>query len=103
MVEVAVRLGPQRRDIFTVVGARQALVMADYVLDRDVEAAAQPAHQLETGSQLVAVAEDLSIAEADMLDSDRGPVQPHRVPAHGPERDQLVDRPRLIDHEVRAG
>jgi len=43
VVEVAVCLGTQRGHIFTVVGAGEALVVADHAGDRDVEATAKPA------------------------------------------------------------
>jgi hypothetical protein len=47
VVEVLVRLAAPGRDVLDVVGARQALVVPDHVLDRQVELAAQPARQLE--------------------------------------------------------
>ena len=46
--------------------------------------------------------EHVALAEADVLDPDRRPVQPDGVAAHQPERHELVDRPVAIDDEVRA-
>ena len=61
---------------------------------RDAEAAAQPASQAQRGAQLARVAEDVGVAEADVLDADRRVVQADRVAAHERQRDQLHDASR---------
>ena len=48
------------------------------------------------------VAEDRPGARPDVLDPDRGPVHPDRVPAPDPQVHELVDRPVGVDQEVRA-
>ena len=52
--------------------------------------------------ELARVAEDLAVARPDVLDPDRRVVEPDRVAAHDRQRNELVDRPVLVDHEVRA-
>ena len=51
---------------------------------------------------MLVVAEDRPSARADVLDPDRGPVHPDRVPAPDPQVHELVDRPVGVDQEVRA-
>ena len=62
----------------------------------------QPDGQRERRLQLPRVVEDRGVARADVLDPDRRPVQPDRVPAADAERHELVDRAVRVDHEVRA-
>src|SRR5437588_12075246 len=98
MREVTVRLRAQRRNVLAVLGARQALVVADHIPDLDLEAASQPPHQPQVRGHLLAIAHHLSVAVADVLDSDRGPVQPNRVAAHHAEPDELMDHAVYIDY-----
>src|SRR5947208_1323394 len=79
------------RHSLAVVRAREALVVADDVVDGNRVAAAQPAHEAQARGHLRPVAEDLSVGEADMLDADRRPVEADGVPAHGSQRHELVD------------
>src|SRR5438552_2975811 len=102
MLPVGVRLVRPRLVQLLVVRAREALVVADHVADLDVEAAREPGRELERGADLDLVVEDLPVARADVLDPDRDVVEPHRVPAHDVELDELVDRPVAVDDEVRA-
>ena len=80
----------------------EALVVADHVPERDPVPAHQPYCQRERRLQLPRVVEDRGVARPDVLDPDRRPVQPHRVPAADAERHELVDRPVRVDDEVRA-
>ena len=66
--------------------------MADHVRATPIVAAAQPAREPQRRGHLARVAEDLGVAEADVLDPDRGVVQPDGVAAHDRAPDELVDR-----------
>ena len=101
--EVAVGLAAPAGVELLVKPAREALVVADHVAEPDVEAAHQPRRQRQRRRHLARVAQHLRVGHADVLDADRGPVEPDRVPAHHAERHELVDRPVGVDHEVRAG
>jgi hypothetical protein len=103
VVEVAVRLVAEGGYVFTVEGAREAFVVADHVLSLDVETALKPPDEAQAGRELAVVSENLSIAEADVLDPDRGPVQSDGVTTDRVERNQLVDCSLGVDEEVRAG
>ena len=76
--------------------------MADDVVQGDGVAAAQPRGQAHDGADLRGAVDDLARAAPDLLDADRGVVEADRVAAHVVQGDQLVDRPVLVDDEVRA-
>ena len=76
--------------------------MADDVAQGDGVAAAQPRGQAHDGADLRGAVEDLARAAPDLLDADRGVVEADRVAAHVVQGDELVDRPVLVDDEVRA-
>ena len=99
---VGVRLAAPRSVELLVERARQALVVADHVGQRDAVPRHQPGGQRERDAHLRRVAEHLGVGESDVLDPDRDLVQPDRVPAHDVERHELVDRPVAVDDEVRA-
>ncbi len=84
------------------IGARQALVVADHIAERDPVAAHQPGGEPERGGELARVAEDLPVARADVLDPDRRPVETDRVAAPDGQAHQLVDGAVPVDDEVRA-
>src|SRR5215212_9905625 len=102
MCPVAVRLAPPRRVPLAVIAAAQALAVPDHVVARDRVATREPERQRKRGSELPGVAEDLTVARADVLDADRGPVQPDRVAADERQSHELVDRSVAIDDEVHA-
>src|SRR5215207_5595151 len=97
MPPVAVGLPAQAADALAVVGGAEALGVADHVAHANPEAAAQPARQPQGGAQLTAVAEDVAVAVADVLDSDRRPVEADRVAAAGAEVDEAEDPARVGD------
>ena len=76
--------------------------MADHVVELDPVRAAQPAREPQRSRDLRAVVEDLPIGVADVLDSDRRPVQSDRMAAADRERHELIDSPIRLDEEVRA-
>ena len=89
-------------DALAVVGRAEALGVADHVAHADPEAAAQVLGQVQRGVQLAAVAEHVGVAEADVLDPDRGPVEADGVAAAGAQVDELEDPPGGADDEVAA-
>src|SRR3954453_18333722 len=103
VAHVAVGLAPQAHDALVVVGAGQRLAVPDDVLRGDAVALLEPAGQAQARAQLAAVAHHLGVGEPDVLDTDRRPVQAHRVTAAQPQRDELVDGAVAVDHEMRAG
>src|SRR2546427_723737 len=66
---VAVRLAPPRGVELVVVRARQALVVADHVAERDAVLLHQPHGQPLRRCELARVAEDLRVARADVFDA----------------------------------
>src|SRR3954447_14229188 len=75
LLPIVVRLVAQACDALVVVGAGEALVVADDVADRDPEPAAQPTRQRQRRTQLGGPVEDLPVRETRVLDPDRGVVQ----------------------------
>src|SRR6266511_1886066 len=102
LVEVAVGLALEARVELLVVGRAKALVVADHALDRDPEAAAQPLGELQRGVELRRPVEDVAVAEADVLDSDRDVVEPDDVPAADRGRDELGNPAAAADRVVGA-
>ena len=90
------------RDALVVVRAREALGVADHVARADPEAVLEPAREPQGGGELAAVAHHVGVGDADVLDPDRGVVEPDRVAAAPAQRDELVDRAVAVDQEVRA-
>ena len=85
-----------------VVRAREALGVADHVTGADAVARLQPAGERERRGELRGAADDVGVGDPDVLDPDRGLVEPDRVAAAPLERDELVDRAVAVDQEVRA-
>ena len=91
-----------RGDALVVVRAGEALRMPDHVARADPEAVLQVARERERGGELRRAAHDVAVGDADVLDPDRGVVEPDGVPAAPAQRDELVDHAVAIDDEVRA-
>src|SRR5215208_1542569 len=98
--KVAVGLAAPGRVALVVVRALEALGVADHVAEIDAVAPHQPTRQLDRRAELAAVAEDLGVAEADVLDPDRRPVEADGVAAADAEPHELVDRAVAVDDEV---
>ena len=92
-----------RATLLAVVRTAQRLGVADDVVVGDAVLRLQPAREPQRGAQHLDVAEHPGLAEADVLDPDRRPVQPDRVAADPLQRDELVDGAVRVDDEVRAG
>ena len=102
MLPVGVRLVRPRLVQLLVVRARKALVVPDHVPDPDVEAVDEPRRELQRGTDLRSVVEDLAVGRADVLDPDRDVVEADRVAAHDVQAHELVDRPVVAHDEVGA-
>ena len=96
------RLAAPRRVQLLVERARQALVVADHVRERDP--VAPMSQSVSASDERICAASPSTCASdsADVLDPDRRPVEPDGVPARCVELDELVDRAVAIDDEVRA-
>jgi hypothetical protein len=101
-LEVLVRLAPEGRYELTVVRAGKALVVADDVCNRYVKPAPQVVRQCECRPKLFRVVEHLGVAVGNVLDPNRRVVEPDDLAAHDVERNDLIDRTRLRDDEMRT-
>ena len=81
VVEVGAGLRAEGRQVLVMVCAGEALAVTDHIADGDVVLAAQPAHEFHASAHLHGVVEHFLVATADVLDADRGPVQPDSTAA----------------------
>jgi hypothetical protein len=101
-LEVLVRLATEGRYELTVVRAGKALVVADDVCNRYVKPAPQVVRKCECRRKLLWVVEHLGVAVGNVLDPNRCVVEPDDLAAHDVERNDLIDRTRLRDDEMRT-
>src|SRR4051812_8909210 len=92
-------------EVAIVVGHR----MSDDLAPGDVIALLKPPNEAQGRADLLAAIEDLLVGPVraltgrlDHLDADRRLIEPDCVATADAQRDELVDRPILLDHEVRA-
>src|SRR3954447_24742544 len=83
--------------------------MPDDLVPGDVIAVLKPPNEAQGRADLLAPIEDLLVGPVralagrlDHLDADRDVVEADRVATADRGRDELVDRPVLLDHVVRA-